>query len=468
VARKSNLSLGSFVRFRNSARIEARGSLVRLSRQQVVFEVYNPYSIVQLSEVLTEVRIMQGERETYQGRAVVTGLLNTGLMLIVSASLVDPWSDLKGLVPGDILRSYVHDFVSDWDASVARLHSDFRLCVGNLRNYLQELSRWLEHWETEAGIRESSDKENFVLDFVGDVDAEIAPRLTDLYSQFEDASKEIDRKHEPFHRAYAQRELHPIMMCSPFMHRAFSKPLGYAGDFIMVQMMINRPWEGNNTFAKLLNASALRHEAPAAHRNRIDMLHQALRRETRLALSQYGTAKVLNIGCGPAEEVRRFIEEDGESSCTEFTLVDFNKETLEFVATNLLPFARQRRPEMIINTEQRSVHEIIQQSVEAKRSDAPEYDVVYCAGLFDYFRDTTCGFLLELFYSWIKPGGVVLVTNVSPTHSSIAIMRYVLEWNLELRDAAQMASLVPDLGVQNTYVDKTGVNVFLEIRKPKQ
>jgi len=145
VAKKSNLSLGSFVRFRNSASIEARGSLVRLSRQQVVFEVYNPYSIVQLSEVLTEVRIMQGERETYQGRAVVTGLLNTGLMLIVSASLVDPWSDLKGLVPGDILRSYVHDFVADWDASVARLHSDFRLCVGNLGNYLQELRRWLDH-----------------------------------------------------------------------------------------------------------------------------------------------------------------------------------------------------------------------------------------------------------------------------------------------------------------------------------
>ncbi len=467
MAKNSNLALGSFVRFRNSRSTEARGSLVRLSRQQVVFEVYNPYSIVQLSEVLTEVRIMQGERETYQGRAVVTGLLNTGLMLIVSASLVDPWSDLKGLVPGELLRSYVHDFVADWDASVARLHQDFRLSVGNLRNYLQELSRWLEHWETEANLPDSDDKEKFVNDFVVDVDSEIAPRLTDLYAKFEESSKSIDRKHAPFHRAYAQRELHPLMMCSPFMHRAFSKPLGYAGDFIMVQMMLSEPLIGHNTFAKLLNASALRHEAPAAHRNRIELLHEALRRETRRALAESGSAKILNLGCGPAEEVRRFVDEDSESSCTEFRLVDFNTETLDYVKANLLPFAKQRRPEMIIQTEQRSVHEIIQQSVEQKRGDTPEYDMVYCAGLFDYFRDTTCGFLIELFYSWIKPGGVVLVTNVSPTHSSIAIMQYVLEWSLDLRDAAHMAKLVPDLGQQQTYVDRTGVNVFLEIRKPK-
>lgn len=467
MAKKSNVSLGSFVRFRNSRGVEARGSLVRLSRQQVVFEVYNPYSIVQLSEVLSEVRIMQGERETYQGRAVVTGLLNTGLILIVSASLVDPWSDLKGLVPGELFRSYVKDFVSDWDACVARLHQEFRLSVGNLRNYLQELSRWLEHWETEADIKQSPNQAQYVEEFVHDVDGEIAPRLTELYAAFEDSSKAIDRKHAPFHRAYAQRELHPLMMCSPFMHRAFTKPLGYAGDFVMVQMMLSEPLEGSNTFAKLLNASALRHEAPAAHRNRIQLLHEALRRETRRALAESGTAKVLNLGCGPAEEVRRFVDEDSESSCTEFRLVDFNTETLEHVQANLLPFAKQRRPEMIIKTEQRSVHEIIQQSVEQKRADAPEFDMVYCAGLFDYFRDTTCGFLIELFYSWLKPGGVVLVTNVTPTHSSIAIMQYVLEWTLELRDAAHMAKLVPELGQQHTYVDSTGVNVFLEIRKPK-
>ncbi|WP_153557858.1 class I SAM-dependent methyltransferase [Roseimaritima sediminicola] len=462
----------SHVSFRNSQGLQAQGSLVRLNRQQVVFEVYNPYSIVQLSEVLDQLSIHQGQRETYSGRAVVTGLLNTGLMLIVSASLVDPWSDLKGLQPGEVLRSFVKDFVSDWEAATERLEKPFQVCVGNLRNYLQELSRWLEHWETEAGIQEGQTSEDRLLQFVGDVDQEIAPRLTQLYGEFEEASQELPKKYVPYHRAYAQRELHPLMMSSPFMNRAYNKPLGYAGDYEMVRMMLNEPWEGPNTFAKLLNASALRHEAPAAHRNRIELLKAALEREVRSGLSGEGPAladgrfRIMNLGCGPAVEIRRMAEQHELANRMNVQLVDFNPQTLDHVRQSLLPAVSRLRPEMQIELQQRSVHELIQTSAEGPLEQSPQFDMVYCAGLFDYFRDTTCGFLIELFYSWVKPGGLVLVTNVTPTHSSVAIMGLVLDWNLELRSEADMRSLAPQLGSQHTYVDRTGVNVFLEIRKP--
>ncbi|TWT84210.1 hypothetical protein CA13_56860 [Planctomycetes bacterium CA13] len=476
----------SHVSFSNSQGQEARGSLVKLTRQMVIFEVYNPYSIVQLSEVLNELRILQGARETYKGRAVVTGLINTGLMLIVSASLVDPWSDLKGLGPGPVLRRFVRGFVGDWEDATASLEKPFQIAVTNLRNFLQELSRWLEHWETEAGIGDHSEADRS-LNFVTDVDQGIEPRLTTLYGEFEDSTKEIDRKRLPYHRAFAQRELHPLMMCSPFMHRAFNKPLGYAGDYEMVRMMIGVPWEGNNTFAKLLNASALRHEAPAAHRNRIDLLQKALQRETHRVVSSHnegvkqpadesndqvipkaqdGRFEVLNIGCGPAEEIKSFADADPVSGAADFTLVDFNLETLQHVRENLIPSVQKARPDLIISTEQRSVHEILQLSIEGGPKESKQYDMVYCAGLFDYFRDTTCGYLIKLFYSWVKEGGLVLVTNVSPSHSSVAIMGLVLDWNLELRDEKVMRSLAPGLGLQQTYVDRTGVNVFLEIRKP--
>lgn len=471
MAKQYSLSRTSHVSFRNTQGLQARGSLVRLNRQQVVFEVYNPYSIVQLSEVLQELRIQQGERETYRGRAVITGLLNTGLMLIVSASLVDPWSDLKGLQPGEMLRSFVHDFVSDWEAATERLQKPFQVSVGNLRNYLQELSRWLEHWETEASIYEQSTPEAITREFVADVDHEIAPRLMSLYGEFEESSESLPKNIIPYHRAYAQRELHPLMMSSPFMHRAFNKPLGYAGDYEMVRMMLSDPWEGPNTFAKILNASALRHEAPAAHRNRIELLEQAIAREAKRVFSEPDAdaegrrAKFMNLGCGPAVEVERFCKADALAARSDFHLVDFNQETLEHVRSNLIPTCERLRPGVNIQTEQRSVHDLIQLSVEGEKSEPPQYDMVYCAGLFDYFRDTTCGFLLELFYTWIKPGGLVLVTNVTPSHSSRGIMSLVLDWNLELRDERGMKSLVPELGRQRTYYDATGVNVFLEIRK---
>ena len=483
MAKKKNLTFSPHVSFKNSQGIASEGTLVRLSRQSVVFEVYNPYSIVQLSEVISELNIHQGDRATYDGRAVVTGLLNTGLILIVTASLVDPWNDLNNLNPGETLRCFVRDFVSDWEEANRRVQVPFRLAVNDLRNYLDELRRWLEHWETEAGIDPESDSGR-VLEFVMDVDHEIAPRFAELNGAFEDSTRQVDRGDHAIHRAFAHRELHPLLMASPFMNRAFNKPLGYAGDFEMVRMMLNEPWEGSTTFAKLVNASALRHDAPAAHRNRIDLLQTTLLKETFRSLSErFGApprqngsprrvddrVKILNIGCGPAEEVARFAREESSSSHADFCLVDFNAETLGFVQKNLIPEVKRLRPDLGIRTEQRSVHEILKAAA-ASGGDSgfdTDYELVYCAGLFDYLRDATSGYLIEQFYSWVRPGGMVLVTNVTPSHSSVAMMGMVLDWNLELRSAEEMMSLAPNVGVQRSYVDDTGVNAFLEIRKPR-
>ena len=82
--------LQSLVTFKNSQGEAARGTLLKFERTTVVFEVYNPYSVVQLSEVLSDLTIRRGDEPIYQGRAIVSNLVNTGLMLIVSARFIDP------------------------------------------------------------------------------------------------------------------------------------------------------------------------------------------------------------------------------------------------------------------------------------------------------------------------------------------------------------------------------------------
>ncbi len=75
---------------RNSQGAEIRATPVRLTRFSVVFEVYNPFSLLQLSEVLSEFRITIGERCVFAGRGVVSKVVNTGIMLLCEASL-DEW-----------------------------------------------------------------------------------------------------------------------------------------------------------------------------------------------------------------------------------------------------------------------------------------------------------------------------------------------------------------------------------------
>ena len=81
----------SFILARNSQGMEVRAGVLRLTRYLVVFEVYNPYSILQLSEVLSDFKIVINDRIMYSGRAVISNVVNTGIMLICEATLDDSW-----------------------------------------------------------------------------------------------------------------------------------------------------------------------------------------------------------------------------------------------------------------------------------------------------------------------------------------------------------------------------------------
>jgi extracellular factor (EF) 3-hydroxypalmitic acid methyl ester biosynthesis protein len=453
--------------FRNSQGVESQGTIMTLSRHAVVFEVYNPYSIVQLSEVLSQIRIHRGDRSIYSGRAVVTNLVNTGLMLIVSASLVDPWSDMEGLSPGPRLRDEVLNFVDDWNVGNQRLRPGYQRSVSNLRNFLQEFSRWLEHGEAEAGITEPTTPQDVVMNFVVDVEAAVSPKVAELFQIFEEEARQVSEEDLPIHKSFMRHEVHPLIMCSPFLHRTFTKPLGYAGDYEMVNMIMREPLEGRNTYAKIVNAMHLRTGVAQAHRNRIDRLIEYLTREGRRVGAMGRGLRVLNIGCGPAAEVQRFIRTNDLADRLQIELLDFNEETLKYAESQVMSAIWENRRRTGITITHRSVHDLLKQAAAKQLDVQPVYDVVYSAGLFDYLSDRICQRLLRLFYAWVVPGGMVLVTNVHADNPIRGIMEHMQEWQLLLRNQKQMAELAPELGSQTVSLEGTGLNVFLEMRKPE-
>ena len=105
------------ITFRNSQGEAVRGTLTNVQRRSLVVEIYNPYSIVQVSEVLSELTIRSGERSIYKGKAVVTSLLNTGLMAVVSAVLIDEWNELAAIGhDGKSVGEEARGFVQGWNA----------------------------------------------------------------------------------------------------------------------------------------------------------------------------------------------------------------------------------------------------------------------------------------------------------------------------------------------------------------
>ncbi len=456
----------SIVSFTNSQGHKGKGTLIHITRTTAVFEIYNPYSIVQLSEVLPSLNVLRGQRTIYKGRAVVGHILTTGLMVIISATLVDTWNDMSGLKPGGSLQAETDRFIKDWESG-QKLNPDYQLVVGHLRNFLNELSHWLEAAEVEIiDKNEIDDAKNIVEDFYREVEKPIGPKLGELFLQFEEAAKDVELDEITAHKAFARRELHPLTLCSPFVHRTYSKPLGYAGDYEMVNMMLRTSTaKPTTTYAKIVDAFHIEAASPESHRNRIVMLEDRLKQEAeRVIQEEERIFTVLNIGCGPAVELRRFIRDNPLSKQSSFQLMDFNDETLKHVKGRLKDAVDESGNKPVLKITHKSIDDLLREAHQKDDTFGHSFDFVYCAGLFDYFSDHICKRLVSMFYTWLRPGGLLSVTNVHSSNPNRNHMEHLLEWHLVYRNERDMENLVPRDTHYRVVTDEMGVAVFLDIR----
>jgi extracellular factor (EF) 3-hydroxypalmitic acid methyl ester biosynthesis protein len=461
----------SVITCRNSQGTELTANLLRIKRYSVVFEVYNPYSILQLSEVLSDFRIMASRRLLYHGKAVVSNLLNTGIVLVCEAMLDEGWVEVDFLASvaaetsGDLSGQFTA-FMSEWK-SANRVQDPFKLVVSDLTSMLSGVQHWLTG--VDVGIRTTVTRrrDDLEQEIFSNIENKVVQEVLPSMERFEEIAKEIGDAEIAVHKSYVRREIHPIVLCSPFLYRTYTKPLGYAGDYEMVNMMLRNPYEGGSAFAKLLNFALLNTEPVVAHRNRIDFLVEKLRSECARRVTK-GRTRVFNLACGPAVEVQRFLREYDESDLAEIDLLDFNAETLEYTRERIQESRQAGGRETLVRYFQRSVHQLLRAATQGGEEDFANYDIVYCAGLFDYLSQRVCKRLVELFCTMIKPGGIVIVTNVAAANPRKAWMEYVMEWNLIYRDESEMADLIPEgFPVARTEItpDSTGVNLFLEIER---
>ena len=246
--------------------------------------------------------------------------------------------------------------------------------------------------------------------------------------------------------------------------------MAYSGDYGLASMMLRDPYEGSSMFAKVLNRLFLDTAPVVAHRNRIIYLKQRLHEETERLAQQGRVARIFNLGCGPAQEIQNFLIDDPLCDNADFLLLDFNDETITNTSRELEALRTRHRRRTGIKLEKRSVHQILKESTRTGAGFEPaSYDIVYCAGLFDYLSDRICRRLLEVFYDLVAPGGLLIATNVDSSNPSRNWMEYVLEWPLVYRDKEGFTKIAPDkapLDAINVKADETGVNIFLEVRKP--
>lgn len=454
--------------FRGGRGGDVRGAVVQFTPDSLVFEVYTPHREVEAGETVGEMILYRDGRPVFSGGAVVNSVLSTGVRLIVTATPLAPWKPFPELgSPGQLLAD-AHTLVEDWTRRNALL-PEYQLAVTAIRSFLTELRQFTAPVDLAYCVPSNGRSAHPPDEMIEALFGVVQPRLKALFDRFEDAARMVPPEQVAAHRGYTQRELHPLTLCAPFVHRTFTKPLGYPGDYQMVNMILHNRLEGPSTYAKLVNAYFLRLDVAQGHRNRIDELVDILQREARRIAGRERPLRVLSLGCGPAEEVCRFILREPLAARCELTLLDYNDETLTFAREQIRNAMRDNGREPSVKFVSSSVQQLVRQAVRPDRDPGPAYDVVYCAGLLDYLADRMCSRLMGLMYRWAAPGGVAIATNVHPRHQSHAALDCLGEWRLNVRSEADLLALAPDEGgTVSVGAEPLGVNVFLDVRKPEE
>jgi extracellular factor (EF) 3-hydroxypalmitic acid methyl ester biosynthesis protein len=449
-----------------------RASLLHLTRYLAVFEIYNPDLALRTSEVLEDFRIVLDGRAVYLGRAVVSSLVNTGLILVCQVTLDEhSWKDVE-LAPDatgkDKLRGDFRQFLREWQ-KLYLVSREYKVVVADIQSFLTGLRLWLDQVELSIRASPAANRAELEQEIAEGLRDSVVPSANSLFDRFEEVSDKVEEELRPVHGSFGRRQLHPLLLCAPFIYRCYTKPLGYAGDYEMINMIIRNSYEGSSLFAKLVNTYLLDQAPPRAVRNRVGFVKERIVSETA-RLSRLGRiASIYSLACGPAREVEEFLAEHPLADQAQFRLLDFNEETLRYTGNCLEEVRRQYHRRSTLTLVKNSVQQLLKHS-HRPVSVEPGYDLIYCSGLYDYLSDQVCQALNTHLYERLRPGGLLVVGNFAPNTPRQNLMEYLMEWFLIYRDSRKLASLAPKQASPDDCViraEPTGANIFLEVRKPQ-
>lgn len=430
------------------------GRILRVSSHFVVCEVLDPQQLLTPGWVADEAVVRLARVEAYRGPARLNKVVNTGRSLIGEWALQGRWQTVSpqssaSVMPNQLVLAPFFDRMR----ILNRISEVFKSAVADAATVLDEARQCLERLEVSMPVVQGQSAAEQQRALLPEIRKELFPALDAVFARLEVASANIPSDLDAEYHSLVRQHLHPLLLCAPFIHHVYGKPLGFAGDYLALQKLVEEPYEGRTLYAKVLNAWLVLSPAGEAYRHRISLLVDELHGQAERCHAEGHAMRMLSIGCGAANEVARFIATSDLCNNAEFTLVDFNPETLAVAKSQVSKAQRDHWRQTQVNYIQCSIQNLIADaSSTGRKSSSPQsnsivrpggYDFIHCTGLFDYFSDRVCKRLLEIMFQMLAPGGKLVVCNFTPENPIRYFMKYVLDWNLIHRKPEQLVRLAP-------------------------
>jgi ubiquinone/menaquinone biosynthesis C-methylase UbiE len=243
--------------------------------------------------------------------------------------------------------------------------------------------------------------------------------------------------------------LDPILSLQSMQGFAFHKPHGYAGDFEMIDRIYSRYISSDQFLAKW-DIFMQAQPASQAVRNRVGYFSDQINTRLSTKFTPESPIKILNLASGPGRDMQTFFKQ---------TSIDKRRISIDCVEQdeNAIHFAQE------VCSDYTSSIKFIQANA-LRFSNGLKYDLIWSAGLFDYFNDKVFVFMLKRLKGMLDSGGEIIIGNFSTMNPSRSYME-LMEWYLHHRSPHTLKSLATAAGFIESSLsvkrESTGVNLFL-------
>jgi extracellular factor (EF) 3-hydroxypalmitic acid methyl ester biosynthesis protein len=352
-------------------------------------------------------------------------------------------------------------------------HRQYVECSSQLPTHIKariyEIKDWLEQLmsDTNAMMEDREyTSQDAMEEFEEAVIEQVADYFADMFSTYlMSFSQDIQRESDHVKKQaveFLRHKLHKLIYQAPFADRVYSKPLGYAGDFEMMNLIYRSENVGKTLFARCLQRYYINEPAAQAVRNRAEYLVRKIINVMQNHAGSSRPIRILSVACGPAMEWQKLIPMLPDDVQIEVDLLDQDQQALLSTQRQLKRLLAKYPKAIKFRYLNKAIKNIIIRGTEYK-----EYDLVYSSGLFDYLSDSTSAMAGASLYQCLRPSGQLIIGNFNVGNPNQLLMDYALDWPLIYRSKDDLNSLFKNLeGSILIESEPLGINLFCVIIKP--
>lgn len=259
--------------------------------------------------------------------------------------------------------------------------------------------------------------------------------------------------------AMVRQELLPYLSLAD-SHRWYSKPRGYAGDYLTIAKMYANQPAGSGPLGSLVDSCFLAQPAATAVRNRRKLLRKHI--ETVVNSASLEPVRVMSLACGPAQELFDVYSNLSRPAILHSYLVDIDTEALAYVAEK----RDQENLTQIINLYNNN---LVYLARGRERIEVPPQNFIYSIGLIDYFSDELVVSLVNFAFDLLISGGKLILGNFHPRNTDKAMLDHVFDWKLIHRSEEDMNRIFLKSkfrkACSDIHFEEEGINLFAECIK---